>query len=322
MIKILASYNERVSEVVLENAPGNAKYPSPMIQKEILHILSSNIRNVIREEISDAKFCIIVDEARDESKREQMALVLRFVDKDGFLREQFFDIVHVSDTMALTLKKSICAILSRHSLSIQNIRDDSTYSQRGDADAAYDTMTSFEFIFILHLMQEIMGITDNLCQALQSQSQDILNVLELVSTTKVLIQELREDGWDPLLEKIHLRYQLQHYERDIPQHPELRNMLTISKLCQGLVKKGKSIIYPLVDRLIRLVLTLPVSTATTERAFSAMKIVKTRLHNKMEDEFLADTLVVNIEKEIAEKFTTESIIEDFYSMKERRAQLQ
>ncbi|KAF8396080.1 hypothetical protein HHK36_017692 [Tetracentron sinense] len=565
MIKILASYNERVSEVVLENAPGNAKYTSPMIQKEILHILSSNVRNAIREEISDAKFCIIVDEARDESKREQMALVLRFVDKDGFLRERFFDIVHVLDTVALTLKKRVCAILSRHSLSIQNIRgqgydgasnmrgewngsqalflkdcpfayyihcfahrlqlalvaaskevknvyhfftklttivnivgvsckrhdelqviqaekiahllaideiessrglnqigtlqragdtrwsshfnsvcslikmfdatcsilrniitDGSTYSQRGDADAAYDTMTSFEFIFILHLMQEIMGITDNLCQALQSQSQDILNALDLVSTTKVLIQELREDGWDPLLEKvtsfcnqynvdipdmngryaagrgrfhhqhdhitiehhykfdiftatidsqlqelnrrfnehtmellvlssaldprdnyksfriddicklvdkfypqdfteqekIHLRYELQHYERDIPQHPELRNMLTISKLCQGLVKTGKSVIYPLVDRLIRLVLTLPVSTATTERAFSAMKIVKTRLRNKMEDEFLADTLVVNIEKEIAEKFTTESIIEDFYSMKERRAQLQ
>jgi hypothetical protein len=73
--------------------------------------------------------------------------------------------------------------------------------------------------------------------------------------------------------------------------------------------------------LIRLILTLPVSTATTERAFSAMKIVKTRLRNRMEDDFLANYLIVYIEKEIAERFTSDMIIDDLYSMKERRAQL-
>jgi hypothetical protein len=56
----------------------------------------------------------------------------------------------------------------------------------------------------------------------------------------------------------------------------------------------------LLGGLIRLVLTLPVSTATTERAFSAMKLVKTRLRNKMEDGFLRDCLIIYIEKEIAE----------------------
>jgi hypothetical protein len=98
-------------------------------------------------------------------------------------------------------------------------------------------------------------------------------------------------------------------------------MSSIVDLCQGLVETGKSTIYPLVDRLIRLILTLPVSTATTERAFSAMKIVKTRLRNRMEDDFLTNYLIVYIEKEIAERFTIDMIIDDFYSMKERRAQL-
>jgi hypothetical protein len=70
--------------------------------------------------------------------------------------------------------------------------------------------------------------------------------------------------------------------------------------------------------LIRLVLTLPVSTATTERAFSAMKHVKTRLRNRMEDELLADNLVVYIEKEIAKNFTVEMIMYEFYSMKDHR----
>jgi hypothetical protein len=49
------------------------------------------------------------------------------------------------------------------------------------------------------------------------------------------------------------------------------------------------------------VLAFSVSTITTERAFYAMKLVKTRLHTRIEDEFLADHLVVYIEKEIAKK---------------------
>ena len=57
-------------------------------------------------------------------------------------------------------------------------------------------------------------------------------------------------------------------------------------LCHRLVESGKSAAYPLVDRLLRLTATLPISTATTERAFSAMKLVKTGLRNKMSDEFL------------------------------------
>ncbi|CAA0808853.1 General transcription factor 2-related zinc finger protein, partial [Striga hermonthica] len=45
-----------------------------------------------------------------------------FVDIDGFVRERFFDLVHVSDTKALTLKDVIFSALSRHNLDIQNIR--------------------------------------------------------------------------------------------------------------------------------------------------------------------------------------------------------
>jgi hypothetical protein len=49
-----------------------------------------------------------------------------------------------------------------------------------------------------------------------------------------------------------------------------------------------------------------------------MKLVKTRLRSRMEDGFLADNLVVYIEKEIAKDFTTEMIMDEFYSMKDRR----
>ena len=74
-------------------------------------------------------------------------------------------------------------------LVLENIKEDrSTYLQRGDANVAHKMINSFEFIFSLHLMKEIMGITDILCQALRQKSQDISNAQNLVSATKALIQ--------------------------------------------------------------------------------------------------------------------------------------
>jgi hypothetical protein len=122
MIKILASYIDKVASVVLKNVPKYTKYASYTIQKEILQVIASKVRDKIHEDIGDSKFCIIVDEARDESKREQMTIVLRFVDKDGFIQEHFFDLVHVKDTSALNLKNGIFDVLSRHRYDIQNIR--------------------------------------------------------------------------------------------------------------------------------------------------------------------------------------------------------
>ena len=64
-------------------------------------------------------------------------------------------------------------------------------------------------------------------------------------------------------------------------------------------------------------LTLPVSIATTERAFSAMNVIKTDLHNKMEDEFLSDAMMLFNERGIAATTSTDSIIDDFEDLKRR-----
>ncbi|XP_057760849.1 uncharacterized protein LOC130981262 [Arachis stenosperma] len=291
LIKLLASCNQNVHNVVLENAPGNAQYISPSVQKDILHIFARKVRATIREEIGDSKFCIIIDEARDESKREQMSVVLRFVDKHGCVQERFFDLIHVSDTYSLTLKTEISSVLSRHNLDIQNLRgqgydgasnmrgewnglqalflkdcpfayyihclahrlqlalvsaakevvdlinwyfakswstrwghlnsvrsllcmfdatcevlekstEEGNFSTRGDASAAYDAITSFEFVFVLHLMRNILEVSHDLCQALQRKNQDILNALTLVSTTKTLIQRMRESSWEAFIKEV------------------------------------------------------------------------------------------------------------------------
>jgi hypothetical protein len=51
----------------------------------------------------------------------------------------------------------------------------------------------------------------------------------------------------------------------VPNHPKLKNMSSIANLCQGLVETEKSTIYPLIDKLIQLILIFPVSTTTTEQ---------------------------------------------------------
>ncbi|KAL4576506.1 hypothetical protein LXL04_012601 [Taraxacum kok-saghyz] len=57
----------------------------------------------------------------------------------------------------------------------------------------------------------------------------------------------------------------------------IKLVLGVGYLAAKLVETKKNFIYPLVYQLIKLVLVLPVSTASVERSFSAMKIVKTRL---------------------------------------------
>ncbi|CAL9002797.1 unnamed protein product [Prunus brigantina] len=122
IIKCFARMNMEVEKVVLDKAPQNAQYISNDIQKQILHIFATKVRKTICRELGMNKFCILVDESLDESGKEQMAIILRFVDGQGFIRERFFDIVSVADTNALTLKKEICKVLGNNGILVENMR--------------------------------------------------------------------------------------------------------------------------------------------------------------------------------------------------------
>lgn len=111
-----------------------------------------------------------------------------------------------------------------------------------------------------------------------------------------------------------------HFVSDASKDEELKNKSTLISLCQCLVETGRHAIFNLVERLLRLLITLPVSTASAERAFSSMKIIKTRLRNKMEDDYVANSLLVNIEGEILETYSYDDVIEDF-KKKNRKADL-
>ena len=95
----------------------------------------------------------------------------------------------------------------------------------------------------------------------------------------------------------------------------------MGSLAKKLVQTEKARVFYLVYRLIELALLLPVATASVERVFSAMNIIKTDLRNRMGDQWMNDLLMVYIEKEIFIPIDNEVILQRFQAMATRRQQL-
>ena len=73
--------------------------------------------------------------------------------------------------------------------------------------------------------------------------------------------------------------------------------------------------------LLKLVLILPVATASVERVFSSMTYVKNKLRNKMGDQLLNDNLITIIEKDHFFEVSDDDVINRFQNMKTRRVLL-
>ena len=84
-----------------------------------------------------------------------------------------------------------------------------------------------------------------------------------------------------------------------------------------MVEMKKNVSYLLVYSLVTLALILLVATATIERAFSTMNIIKNRLHNQIGDQWMNDCFVTYIEKDIFNTIKCEEIMQWFQNMKNR-----
>jgi hypothetical protein len=89
-----------------------------------------------------------------------------------------------------------------------------------------------------------------------------------------------------------LSHELCLYIADVREDGRFCNINSIGELSQKMVKHSKDVCYPLVYRLLKLVLVLPVATATVVRCFSALNLVKTDLSNKIGDDHLSHRLTV------------------------------
>ncbi|KAK9070016.1 hypothetical protein SSX86_010415 [Deinandra increscens subsp. villosa] len=504
----------------LPKVAGNNQYLSPCIQKDIAYCFEEEVRKSIFKEIGDDVFALLVDESSDVSKKEQMAIVLRYVDPHGIVKERFVGVVHFNGLKAKILEENssayyihcfahqlqlVIVTVARKHLGVVNFFDninilmnvvcssckrstilreeekekvekeigsgildtgtglnqELSFIRPGDTrwNSHYKTLTrlvdmfpsiikvleyvkdecnntssqnqaismlnflsSFEFVFYLHLMLKILGYTDSLSQALQRKDQDILEAVKLVETAKGKLQNFRESGFERLLKNIHLfcgkhdieilkmdanyvnerakrqRYNIttqHHYKFDcfntvvdmeiqefgdrfseintellknmtafipydsfskfdeaklmrlcefypydfdngekialehqldlyidnVRKDERFANLKGIGDLARVMVETRKHISFPLVYRLLKLTLVLPVATATVERCFSAMKIVKTNLRNRIGEDFLNACVICTVEKEAHESVTNEVVIDLFQKMKSHRGQL-
>ncbi|KAJ9545408.1 hypothetical protein OSB04_025115 [Centaurea solstitialis] len=525
-LSLLREHNESIYNVTLDKAPKNDKLTSPKIQKDIIKCFSQEIMKSICDEIGKDVFAVLVDESSDVSKKEQMAIVLRYVDSLGIVKERFVGVVHVTNTSSLTLKAAIDTVFSDNKLSMDQVRgqsnmrgefnglktlilkdnksahyvhcfahqlqlvvvavaknhdgahdffehlalvvnvgetetgrglnqelsliragdtrwgshyktiislmnlfpevvevlkyveeDGSTLSNRNQAYGILSYFKTFDFVFYLHLMLEILGLTNTLSRHLQRKDQDILEAASLVRGTKKSLQTLRNDGFNSILKKVcsfcqkhniealdmteyyvtprnrrtkitnqhhfeveifntvldmqiqefgdrfsevstellenmaalspcdsfskfdkskllklsemypndfsdsermYLSGQLEIYHHSLLQDDRFANLNGIADLSRLMVETGKHRSFPLVYKLLKLVLVLPVATATVERCFSAMKLLKTDLHNKMSDDFMNHALICAVEKEALLDVKIESVMNRFQKMKERK----
>jgi hypothetical protein len=121
LLRFLAKHNEEIDKIVLKNAPKNHQMTAPNIQKEIAHAAASETINAILEDLGDSSFAILVNESRNIFVKEQLVIILRYVDKKGHVIKRFLGITHVSNTRAAELKGTINSMLSKHNLSISRL---------------------------------------------------------------------------------------------------------------------------------------------------------------------------------------------------------
>ena len=114
-----------------------------------------------------------------------------------------------------------------------------------------------------------------------------------------------------------LNNQLETYIHDMQSTKEFSAFRGIRQLVEKMVEMKKNVSYLLVYSLVTLVLILQVATATFEKAFSAMNIIKNRLRNQIRDQWMNDCLVTYIEKDIFKTIKCEEIMQQFQNMKNR-----
>ncbi|XP_049405029.1 uncharacterized protein LOC125868415 [Solanum stenotomum] len=272
----------------------------PKIQKDIVIACKIETIKGIIKELNGDYFSLLVDESFDISCKDQMVVVLRYVDRRGIVMERLLDIVHVKNTSALSLKETIANLLSQHSLSLSYVHGqcyDGASNMQGDINgltmlikkesrsayfiycfahqlqltlvgvskrclqvvelvhlvsnifnvlaASYKRMDdyresqkkkfkklliwfstimdildnivetahsmderfrateyiriaqTYEVTFMLHLMKEVLGITNDFSTCLQKKEQDIANAKLLVKVAKRRLQKLRKNKkWD------------------------------------------------------------------------------------------------------------------------------
>nr|XP_016483984.1 PREDICTED: uncharacterized protein LOC107804582 [Nicotiana tabacum] len=77
-------------------------------------------------------------------------------------------------------------------------------NDRLQAEAFLSKINSFEFLFMLHLMLNLLLMSNELSKVLQKKEQDIVNAMIFLDLTKERLQQMRDEGWESLMDEVYL----------------------------------------------------------------------------------------------------------------------
>ncbi|XP_034229325.1 uncharacterized protein LOC117638296 [Prunus dulcis] len=169
-------------------------------------------RTCLNASIKCTKFLL-----RHDNNEKVRAIV--FENASGNLK--FVGIQHVTDTTSTSLKDAIDTFFSSNGLSFSKLRgqgydgasnmrvhvlqmiiDDNPNDIAGEANKLIREMLTFEFVFRLFLRKAILGVTNDLSQALQKKDQEIVNAMALMKLCKEKLHWMRNNGFDALVDEV------------------------------------------------------------------------------------------------------------------------
>ncbi|XP_076806254.1 zinc finger MYM-type protein 1-like [Clavelina lepadiformis] len=113
-VKLLAKYSPVLSKHLSDiriSKKMTSTYLSPTIQNELILLLSKKVKNIVLEEVREAKyFAIMCDSTPDISHTDQMTLIVRYVtikNSIALLKESFLNFFPLSGKTAAEISQCI-----------------------------------------------------------------------------------------------------------------------------------------------------------------------------------------------------------------------
>ncbi|XP_058775529.1 uncharacterized protein LOC131649788 [Vicia villosa] len=209
MVDWVKSHNEQVRDA-FDRGGKNCTMTCGDIQKELATCCAHEVTKVIMEELGDRQFSVLIDESRDISIKEKMAVMLRFLNDKGSVVERFIALHHIKDTTSESLKSALYGILDKYTLSISRIRGqgyDRASNMRGEFnDLQRKIIDENPYAFYVHcyahrLQLVIVSITSS-CSSIHDFFEYITLIVNTTSVSCKRRDALTEAQHQDILNKL------------------------------------------------------------------------------------------------------------------------
>ena len=202
MLKIMAEHDPVLKQHMYTPAMKNATYVSPRSQSDIIDVIGRGvIQQALLQEINGATFFTIMSDEVTTFNKEELALVVRFVDNNDNIREEFLGVKRITGGY---IASAILDTLHQLGFSVNNLRGqcyDGARNMSGEVAgvqaiirqhaplASYLHCTSHSLNLVLTHSCKLIGIRNMIEQANRS-----LSILQLQSETRSHPEKGNRDG--------------------------------------------------------------------------------------------------------------------------------